>query len=116
MNAAKFDEKRKHLRVGFATEIKIVINAGDKEINAKGSSKDLSLKGIFCSTDEKIDKGTECDIAIYLTGSIDKIVLNINGTVVRVDDAGIGVSFDSMDVETYSHLKNIVQYNSEDAT
>jgi len=32
--------------------------------------------------------------------------------VARVVDTGIGLSFEAMDVDTYTHLKNIVLYNS----
>ena len=35
----------------------------------------------------------------------------MKGTIIRQTLDGIGIAFDSMDVDTYSHLKNIVRYN-----
>ena len=108
------NERRKHSRVGFTTAIKIQLEADGEKNDLDGSSKDLSLKGIFISTDNKFSPGTKCSIKICLTGGIDEIELQIEGTVVRESNIGMGIEFDSMDVDTYSHLKNIVYYNSID--
>lgn len=106
------DDRRKHSRVGFATEIKILLNLHEKQVKLEGNSRDLSLKGIFVGTDQGIPSGTACSVKIYLTGGVEKIELLIQGTIVRATDSGIGIVFNTMDVETYSHLKNIVFYNS----
>jgi hypothetical protein len=112
MVVSNYDERRKHSRVGFTTTIQILLEADGKKINIEASSRDLSLKGIFISTETKFSAGTKCSIKVYLTGTIDKIELLMKGTVVRASDNGMGIVFDSMDVDTYSHLKNIVYYNS----
>lgn len=114
MAASNNDEKRKHSRVGFTTVIQILLEADGKKIKLKGSSKDLSLKGLFINTEDKLSSGTKCSITVCLTGGIDNIELLMKGTVVRVTDNGMGIVFDSMGVDTYSHLKNLVQYNSID--
>ena len=108
------DERRKFSRVAFATDIRIHLEADKKTVQVKGSSRDLSLKGIFVQATEMFELDTICEISIYLTGSIDEIVLKIKGRVARVGEKGMGIVFDSMDVDSYSHLKNIVQYNSID--
>lgn len=114
MVAIQNDERRKHIRVGFTTDIHIVIGADDEQVNLKGSSKDLSLKGIFVNTTKRFPAHTKCFVKIYLSGGIDDIELLINATIVRETDSGMGIEFDSMDIDTYSHLKNIVYYNSFD--
>jgi len=114
MAVSNDDERRKHSRVGFLTQIEIRIEADGKKNILEASSKDLSLKGIFVSTEKRFPLGTKCLITVYLTGGIDKIELLMEGTVVRVTDNGFGIEFDSMDVDTYSHLKNIMYYNSMD--
>lgn len=114
MAASKNDERRKYSRVRFTTVIQILLEADGEKINLEASSKDLSLKGIFVTTKKKFSSGIKCAIKVYLTGTIDKIELQIKGTIVRVGDTGMGIGFDSMDVDTYSHLKNIVRYNSMD--
>lgn len=103
-------EKRKHTRVEFST--RIVLMASDTEIEATGSSKDLSLKGVFVNTDKKLDVGTECNVKIFLSGGIGDIELAMTAKVARVVDAGLGLAFEAMDVDSYTHLKNIVLYNS----
>ena len=107
------DDRRKYSRVGFSTEIKIDLKTKDQE-RLEGNSKDLSQKGLFVTTDQRFTLGTLCSVIIYLTGSMEKIELSIEGTIVRETDTGIGIVFNSMDVDTYSHLKNIVHYNSVD--
>ena len=107
-------EKRRHFRVGFSTAIEILLQADGKEVKLPGNSMDLSLKGMFVSAEEKFVPGTKCVVHVYLTGGIDKIELQMKGTVARMSDNGMGLIFDSMDVDTYSHLKNIVYYNSGD--
>lgn len=116
MAVSSNNEKRKHSRVGFSTAIEILIQADGKEVRLPGNSKDLSLKGIFVGAEEKFVSGTKCLVNVYLTGGIDKIELQMKGTVVRISDHGMGINFDSMDVDTYSHLKNIVYYNSSDGS
>ncbi len=108
------DEKRQYSRVSFATDIRIQIESGGKSVQVQGSSKDLSLKGLFVQTQKTFALDSVCEIIIYLTGGIDEIILKIKGRVARVSQNGMGVIFDSMDVDSYSHLKNIVQYNSVD--
>lgn len=108
------DNRRKHSRVGFATEIKIELKTKD-QVSLAGSSKDLSLKGIFVNTDRSFARGTLCCVKIYLTGGQEKIELLIEGTIVRQTDTGIGIVFNAMEIDTYSHLKNIVAYNRVDS-
>jgi c-di-GMP-binding flagellar brake protein YcgR len=112
MVVLKNDERRQHSRVDFATTIQIQIEAEGKIVNLSGDSKDLSLHGVFARTDNKLPLGSKCSVTVCLTGTIEKIELLMKGAVVRDDVDGMGIKFDSMDVETYSHLKNIVQYNS----
>ncbi len=111
MTVSHHDDRRRHTRVGFATDIQVILDIDDKQVPLEGSSKDLSLKGIFVTTDTPFAPGTRCVVKIRLTGTSEKIELVMKATVVRQARNGIGIVFDSMDVETYSHLKNIVQYN-----
>ncbi len=106
------DERRRDKRVQFKT--KIILKSGASEISLYGSSKDLSVKGIFLETDQNISIGTTARIEVLLTGREEKLVLQIMGKVVRKGAAGVGIEFDSMDIDSYTHLKNIVRYNTED--
>jgi len=103
--------RRKYTRVEFSTII--VLTARSAKIEAMGSSRDLSLKGVFVDTDIRLAPGTECDLKIFLTGGVEDIELFIRGRVARLVDTGLGISFEAMDLDSYTHLKNIVLYNSE---
>jgi len=116
MAVSNNDERRKHSRVGFSTVMKVLIEADGKQISLDANSRDLSLKGVFISSETKFSSGTKCAVTVYLTGGIEKIELLMKGTIVRSTDKGMGIVFDSMDVDTYSHLKNIVYYNSVDSS
>ena len=114
MDVQKKDERRKHSRVGFATRITVRLESGAKAVSLEANSRDLSLKGIFVRTPERFPLDTGCVVDIYLTGGVDEIRLEVKGRTVRQTDDGVGIVFESMDVDTYTHLKNIVYYNSTD--
>lgn len=107
-------ERRKYSRVGFTTRIEIILKTDGKQVILDASSKDLSIKGVFAQTGQKFPLKTQCTVTIYLSGGVDDIKLEIQGHIVRQTNSGIAVVFDSMDVDTYAHLKNIVRYNSGD--
>ncbi len=104
-------EKRKFSRVPFTTRIDVVMDPQGEKILLSVDSNNLSVRGAFIQTEKNFQQGTACNIIIYLTGSIEDIKLQIQGKVARQDNAGIGIVFDAMDVDTYTHLKNIVKYN-----
>ncbi len=105
-------EKRSKPRVYYKTDILLKL---DKfEVRAIGSSIDLSLNGIYVKTDDDISVGTECIVEINLSGITEKLPLKMQGTIVRKELSGIGISFNSMDIDSYTHLKNVVRYNSAD--
>ncbi len=105
-----YENKRKKIRVDFNTTI--ILRTEKSEIHINGSSKDISVNGIFIDTKEAITVGSKCDLEIILSGTIEPIHLNVSGEVVRKQDYGIAVIFNSMDLDSYTHLKNIVKYNS----
>ncbi len=106
------DEKRQNTRVNFKT--RIILKAGSSEIILEGNSRDLSVKGIYLETVQDIPVGTKGLIEIILTGLEEKLTLQINGNVARKDKTGIGIKFDPMNLDSYTHLKNIVRYNMDD--
>ena len=111
MGVSSSEDRRRYDRVGFMTKIKISLYVGDKQVKLIADSKDLSLKGIFIRTHREFPINSVCSIQICLTGGVEEIVLSVKGTIIRQTLDGIGIAFDSMDVDTYSHLKNIVRYN-----
>jgi len=93
------EEKRQKTRVHFETHV--IIRTEESEIRAEADSEDISIKGVFVRTQEKIPEGTPCDLEILLTGSSTRLAL-------------LAIGFDSMDLDSYMHLKNIILYNVSD--
>jgi hypothetical protein len=105
-------ERREKTRVDFKTSI--VLKTDQSEIHIDGNSRDLSLKGIFIHTGEQIPIDTRCEVEVNLTGMTEQLNLYMQGRVVRKAPNGIAVEFDSMDLDSYTHLKNLVRYNAAD--
>ncbi|MBU0995531.1 MAG: PilZ domain-containing protein [Proteobacteria bacterium] len=111
MDTQDNSEKRQGERVSFET--KVFLKTSDKEIHVDGSSRDLSMRGLFVKTAEDFLMGTSCDIEIVLTGTVDNVVLKMKGTVVRKEPSGMALYFNSVDIDSYTHLKKLVQYNAK---
>ena len=103
------EERRNKMRVSLRTEV--VLKFGDREIAAKSHSKDISLNGIFVYTDQKLPVGSFCNLGIMLSGSSSELSLKMIGKIAREGEDGLGIAFESVDVDSYFHLKNIVKYN-----
>ena len=102
---------RKFSRVNFKVDATII--AAERQF--RGDVKDLSMSGLFMLTDERLQMGSPVDISIILTGTSPEIDVNFSGEVSRIDENGLGITFRKMDLESYTHLKNIVAYNIDDA-
>lgn len=107
-------DRRKHSRVVFTTKIEIhMLDESGQNVQLAAHSKDLSQRGVFVKTDRRPALDTVCRVNVYLSGGIQDLMLEIQGRIVRHTDAGFGVEFESMDVDTYTHLKTLILYNIE---
>jgi len=111
MEPSNTDNRRKFDRVKFEAPIRVILDIDGKAVELSGNSKDLSLKGIYIYTTRRFKSGTPCSVKIHLTGSSEKIELIMQASITRQTDEGMGIYFESMDVDTYAHLKNILKYN-----
>ncbi|MGD9731953.1 MAG: PilZ domain-containing protein [Desulfamplus sp.] len=104
--------RRHYVRVPFIA--KVVLIYSNSEVDITGCLANLSMKGLFVKTQKKVSPGMECNVKIILSGGDEPVELLIQSRVIRVEDDGIALLFDAMELDTYTHLKNIVQYNSPD--
>jgi hypothetical protein len=81
----------------------------------QGEVDNLSMNGMFMVTSEQLQPGEAVDISIILNGASPEISVRITGKVSRIGENGIGFSFEKTDLDSYTHLKNIVSYNIDDA-
>lgn len=106
-------ERRSGIRVEFETDVTVSVEG--METRHKGSSKDLGMRGVFVRTAKHPEVNTVCLVTIRLQGLDDEVILKMDGHVVRTTDEGYAIYFDSVDLDTYTHLKNIVRYNTPDS-
>ena len=102
---------RKNSRVTF----QVIINLDfPGQIHTECKTVNLSRKGVCVLgiTGHKV--GENCLVSLRLIGSTDQLVLNMKGTVVRVEEGEVALHFYEMDLDSFFHLKNILYYNFED--
>lgn len=102
---------RKFSRVEFRIEASI--KTADRLFTA--SAENLSMNGMFIKTSEQMQMDEAVDIAMVLTGSEPQISIYFTGKVCRITDEGIGFIFEKIDLDSYTHLKNIIAYNIDDS-
>jgi hypothetical protein len=59
--------------------------------------------------------GEAAEITIQLTGSEPEIAVNLSGRACRLTEDGIGFTFEKIELDSYTHLKNIISYNMKDS-
>ncbi len=113
VNEPKTEERRRNLRVPFETEL-TVTNLGNGASIRADRTRDISMKGLFCVCKNPLPKGTPVVAHIVLTGTSSELKLRIEGHVVRREKQGMAIFFDTMDIDAFIHLKNILYFNSGD--
>ncbi len=100
-------EKRTDMRAVFRTTAKITTDKKDIICEVE----DLSLHGVYVRTDEHIESGKNMMIEILLSGTSSEVKLSVSGEVVRKEPHGFAIEFREIELDSYSILKNIVNYS-----
>lgn len=100
--------KRRRTRVNAG--FRVVLHKED--FDAFVESQNLSLKGILCGPARGFFVGDECEVSIPLS---DDAIIRVSAKVVRSDESGLAADFHHMDEASFTHLRRLVQFNSEDA-
>ena len=101
----KRPEKRRRGRVLVRLQVKVRLEG--KEISVE--SRNLSLKGLACSPHPLLKQYACCQLVISLSAGIQ---VKIKGRVVRMNGSEVGIDFLAMDMESFVHLRKIVEYHS----
>ncbi|HAR96477.1 MAG TPA: hypothetical protein DCR97_11020 [Deltaproteobacteria bacterium] len=104
-------ERRHFTRVLYQAEA--IVTWGRRVV--RGRSENVSLKGLFLQTSEKLPLGKNVRIKLFLQGLEDKCV-ELFGKVVRQENGGFGVQFSRMDFSDFMDLKSIVSLLVGDET
>jgi hypothetical protein len=102
---------RKFSRVLF--NVGATVKVADRQF--QGAVENLSMTGMFLVTTEQFTQGEKAAITIVLTGTQPEIAVDFSGIVTRTSENGVGFTFEKMDLDSYTHLKNIIAYNIDDA-
>jgi len=113
MAGNQHQNRREKVRVDFRTQI--LLEIGEEKIHIEGNSSNLSLGGMYVNTIRDFPIGQNCKVGVLLSGGTEKTTLEMEGSVVRKEPGGIAIAFDSMDLDSYSCLRNIVRYNASDS-
>jgi hypothetical protein len=100
-------DKRKNTRVTFGVGAVIKY----KKQSIKCNVINLSLNGILLKCDREIPKDAEVKIGIFMEGSTSELKINVKGVIVRTSSSETAIVFNSIDLDSFIHLKNIVAYN-----
>ncbi len=73
----------------------------------------ISTRGMFILSSERIPLNSVLDISILLSGDTSVSEVNLHGIVIRKESEGIAVLFTRTDLETFVFLKNIVAFNED---
>lgn len=103
--------KRKMSRVDFKVDATLFIN----DLKKKCKVRDLSLAGIYLTTDLDLDLGEKSTIRIEISSDRTSGQIELSGEVVRKDTYGIAFEFLELPLDSYLFLRNIVVYNYGDA-
>jgi len=103
-------ERRKNRRVPFQVEATVQIG----QSSIKGTVDNLSMKGMFLATKETLSGSSPLEISIILSGSSSLLSMRLKGRVVRQTEVGIAIEFHEMDLDSFTHLRNIIAQNCDD--
>jgi hypothetical protein len=92
--------------------IQLAVHVRVKDEDIAVTSKNISLKGLLCSFDPRLPLGDRCQVTLRL---VPRIELVIQGVVVRTNPPETAIDFVAMDEDSFTHLKKIVEYNTENA-
>lgn len=76
-----------------------------------GQVENISLKGLFIQTNKQLPLYEPVEVSVH--HEIDKS-LDFSATVVRLDESGLGLLIDKMDVDSLVYLKKLLAEHSGD--
>lgn len=84
----------------------------DNEKRYEGTTRNLSMSGVYILAAAKPDIGSFIEIIIDLPGSNGQMQVYLPSTVVRHDGDGFAVTFGEIKEANLEHLKNLVAYQN----
>jgi len=108
------DNQREFSRVSVPVRVEIERQGRDV---FKAVAADVSLNGLRIASDVSFDADVGCDVKVILGeggAGDEQVIIEAHGCVIRSDGQFVAIHFDNLELEGYSHLKNLILYNARD--
>jgi len=105
----QYPHERACTRLPLRLQVEVI--AGDISIHCE-ETRDISLKGVYMTTGQRLPLGVECDVAIDPGGPDPGRRVELKGHVVRVDVSGIAVEFTEIGVDAFYQLRNLLEIST----
>ena len=103
-------ERRNAQRITFETSATLTYGAKET-LTAEVETSNISLKGIFITTQTKIPLNTECSIMVHLKGNSSLMHFSATGVVCRHESEGFAIAFSEVNTDCYAHITNLINLN-----
>lgn len=104
------DERRQFTRVPFHIIAAVEFQG---EI-VEGRVSDLSMKGLFVTTQRSVPEGEFVAVTLRMPDTNPPLEFRLRALVVREIPAGIGLQICESEIQSFTHLRNIVAMQSDD--
>jgi hypothetical protein len=105
------EDRRQFWRAHFRSPIQLVLHG----LVTEADLQDISLKGALVEVPEgwagKL--GDHCQLRLCLAADA---TINMSTTITHIDGRRVGFRCDTIDVDSVSHLRRLVELNAGDAT
>ena len=107
----KATERRNFWRAVFRSPVRLTTPGGD----ATAQLQDISLKGALLETSETWhgQPGDECLLCLELAPDV---TISMQAEVMHVEGCNLGLRCTSIDLDSITHLRRLVELNSGDPT
>jgi hypothetical protein len=101
-------ERRKRTRVPLHIDVSVLLRGEAIPVQ----TLNISLTGILCTSKQLFQKDAPCKVIITLNKDFH---ISIDSKILRIGREETAISFTSMDEDSFSHLKKLMQYNMGNA-
>jgi hypothetical protein len=102
-------ERRLEVRATFRTTAKLCF--ADGRCFDDCETMNVSVSGVFVRGIKGVVFGENCQVELHLSGRTSRLVLEMAGEIVRVEEDGVALQFLEVDEDSFYHLRNIVYFS-----
>ena len=104
-------EKRRFSRTPFFTSGSLLVESQGLECVIRN----LSLKGALVQLNESVQVGLGTPVTLSFLLNGEDMAISAQGTCVHLEDSDVGIRFTSMDLDSLTHLRRLMELNTADA-